>query len=467
MSYRIGLPLLVLFIIASCTPKTQEATTNTPTKPVGPKPCATFEDAPYPDASLEEFVLYRDFLLKEEWGPAFDYWKKVYRDAPNADGQRATVYTDGVRFYQHFIEEEPAKKDEYMNEIIKIYDKMDECYPDGGGSKGLLGFYYFFEQPDAKPKEEQYELFKESIKLDGGTPRYFIINPMTALLVDLALDKKIPVGEAKRYGNLILETVKDGLANCEGDDCENWNIINEYAPARLEALEAIEGFYDCTYYKDKYFPEFKANPDDCETINTVYSRLRWGGCDVNSPEMQELNASYEKNCKKITTPTGPALCTEKLRNADYQGAISCLNDLVPKISKQDDKALYKLLIAKIYYAHLKDFRNARKYALEAAELRPGWGDPYILIGTLYASSGPRCGPGRGWDSQIVTWPAIDMWNKAKSVDPSSAKEANKLINTYAQYMPTRGDIFQRGLKEGDSFTVGCWIQRSTRIRAAK
>lgn len=91
----------------------------------------------------------------------------------------------------------------------------------------------------------------------------------------------------------------------------------------------------------------------------------------------------------------------------------------------------------------------------------------MLIGKLYASSGPLCGPGRGWDSQIVTWPAIDTWRKAKRIDPAVAPEANKLINRYAQYMPDTEAIFIRGLAEGQDFKVPCWIQRSTKIRAAK
>ena len=91
----------------------------------------------------------------------------------------------------------------------------------------------------------------------------------------------------------------------------------------------------------------------------------------------------------------------------------------------------------------------------------------MLIGKLYASSGPLCGPGRGWDSQIVTWPAIDMFARAKQVDPGMTTAANKLIATYSRYMPNVEDIFQRGLKEGQTFQVGCWIQETTTIRAAR
>ena len=105
----------------------------------------------------------------------------------------------------------------------------------------------------------------------------------------------------------------------------------------------------------------------------------------------------------------------------------------------------------------KDFSTARKHALEAANLNPNWGKPYILIGRMYAGSGRLCGPGTGFESQKVLWPAMDMWNKAKKIDPSSADEAQKYINQYYQYMPEKKDLFQRSITPGTSYNIGCWI----------
>ena len=104
--------------------------------------------------------------------------------------------------------------------------------------------------------------------------------------------------------------------------------------------------------------------------------------------------------------------------------------------------------------------------MEATKIRPEWGEPYLYIGRLYASSGKKCGPGTGWESQVVTWVAIDMFQKAKSVDPEVADKANKLIGQYSQYYPTKEDCFFRQLKAGDPFKVGCWIQRQTTCRCA-
>ncbi|MEO1259285.1 MAG: hypothetical protein AAFZ15_10840 [Bacteroidota bacterium] len=465
MTYRIFF-LLFATIFITCTPKTPEVITETkpsdnqPEQPANP--CATFEDAPNPDMALENFVLYRDFKKSEEYDVAFDYWKKAFKDAPAADGKRATVFTDGVFFYETFMQKDTTKKAEYLEKIFELYDKMEKCYPEGGYAQGLKAFDYFFKYPYLASKKEQYDLFKKSIELDDGKPRFFVLNPFTSLLVDLTLDGEIPLDEAKKYQQTIIKTIQEGLADCEENkDCENWKIINEYAPARLEALESIKGFYECQYYIDKYYPDFEANPNDCETINTVYSRLRFGDCGKDLPELQAINQAYLTNCKE----TGPS-CNDMLREGDYTEAINCLETAIETMAKDEDKATFNLFIAKIYFAHLKNFSKARQYARKAANLRSGWGEPYLLIGTLYASSGPLCGPGRGWDSQRVVWAAIDKWQVAKS-DPATRAEAQKLINQYAQYMPELGEIFQRGLAEGQSYKVPCWIQETTTIRAKK
>jgi hypothetical protein len=39
-----------------------------------------------------------------------------------------------------------------------------------------------------------------------------------------------------------------------------------------------------------------------------------------------------------------------------------------------------------------------------------------------------------------------------------------MINQYARFMPNKEDVFIRGLKTGERFYVGCWIQESTLIR---
>ncbi len=470
--------LLVMFL--SCTPKTGEQITETEPPKVEEKhpatevqednnlsPCPKFSDAPNPDQILEEYVLYRDFLKAGDWPGAYEKWQKVYEISPAADGKRNTVFADGIRFYEYFMSQtqDSIEKEGYINKIFEIYDRIDECYSEGGYVNGRKAFDYFYKYPHRSNDEETYSLFKASIDTDGEDAQYFVINPFTSLLVDLYFAEKISLEEAKKYEQIIRKRLAKGLEACKGTECDRWKIIEEYVPARLEAFERVKGFYDCGYYQNKYFAEFEANPENCETIRTVYSRFTFGECDPESEKFAAVREAYNNLCKP--KPTNPmSACYELLRNSQYLESIECAEKVIAEMEDQDKKADYTLLIAKIYHAHLKNFSKARQYAREAAKLRENWGEPYLLIGRLYASSGPLCGPGRGWDSQIVVWPAVDKWQKARSIDPEARTEANKWINQYSQYMPEKGDIFQRGLKEGDKFYVGCWIQETTTIRAS-
>lgn len=466
----------VIALLGACTPKTTEPIKSTPatppvstTKPPAPdetlSPCLKFTDAPNKDEAETNYVLYRDFLKVNDWKQAYEYWQKVYAVAPAADGRRNTVYADGIRFFEYFMTQtqDSLQRKAYIDRIFQIYDEIHECYPAGSYVPARKAFDLYYNYPGRATKEEIYALFKQAIGIDGEKTADFVVNPFTALLVDLYFDKKIPLNEAQEYAAKIKQIVAYGLSHCKGKDCERWRTVESYALVRLEDFETVKGFYDCDYYLNKYYADFEADPTNCDVIRDVYSRLKWADCPETNEKFKALIVAGNTNCVEA----GPLkLAYDALKNGEYRNAI----DLFEKAAQDEKDGAKKgeilLLISKIYYAHLKNFPKSRQYALQAASARPGWGEPYILIGRLYASSGPLCGPGRGWESQIVVWPAIDMWNRAKNVDPSSAGEANKWISRYSQYMPSTEDVFQRNLSKGDSFKVGCWIQETTTIRTA-
>lgn len=470
------LSLLLLFLVLSCTPKVVEEIVEVAPPPPPFRedlsPCGKFFESDNSDEAETAHVLYRDLIKLKNFEEAMPLWEKAMKMAPAADGLRDYHFMDGVKLYKWMYGKETDldKKSAYIDKIFDLYDEASKCYPKKAAQyKGLKGFNLYFNYPHKASPTEIYQIFKEVADSEGTDMPYFIVNPFTATLVDLVLEKKISNEEAFKYQNLIKETISKGVADCEGKACESWKIIESYAPIRLEDLETIKGFYDCDYYKDKYYGEFLANPQDCDMITTVYSRLKWGGCTVEDTTLVALNAAYEEHCKtENPVATSPAkLGTDALRNGEYEKAIAYYEELLANETDVDKKATYTLRISKVYYVHLRKFSKSREYALKAAKLRPNWGEPYLVIGRLYASSGPLCGPGTGFDSQVVVWVALDMWNKAKSVDPAAAPEANKFIRRYSQYMPNKEDIFIRSLKEGGTFKVPCWIQRNTVIRAAK
>ena len=464
------LSLLTLGLIYSCSPKTTVAEVAEVEEEVvvdpNLSPCKKFSDAFDPDQIEDYFVLYRDDIKNKNYTSAFEYWQQVYKEAPAADGKRNTVFTDGVFFFERLARgaEDEETKQKYVNKMFELYDEMEDCYPSGDNAEARKAFDLFFKFPELSTPDDLYNMFKKAVDEGGEEAEYFILNPFTSLLVDQYEAGKISQEEAFSYQEKVRNRLEKGLEECEGKNCEYWDIISNYVPLRLEAFEVYQGFYDCDYYYDKYYTEFVNNPEDCEIIRTVYSRLKWGGCTMNDEKYKALLDSANENCVEKNSLKAAYAA---LREANYSEAIKIFKEVESKEENPEEKAIINLLIAKVYYVHLKSFSKARDYARIAAKQKPNWGEPYLLIGRLYASSGPLCGPGRGWDSQIVVWPAIDKWKYAKSIDPSAAAEANKWINQYSQYMPNVEDIFIRGLSEGQSFRVPCWIQENTTIRAAK
>lgn len=464
--------IIALVIIGwACTPKVTEPVVEAPPVKETPKvynPCMTLDELS-PGANDEvstAYVLYKDLIKQEKYEEAYPYWKTAYYGAPAANGSIKYQFEDGIKIHKYFYEKATIgeEKKEHLDSIMAIYDKRIECFGEPAyvaGRKAFDLYYYYSDQADS---EKTYTYFKEAIDGKGSKVDYFVINPFAKIISDKIVAEEISLDEGRKYANALLSAIEYGTNS--GKNKEAWDIINAYAPARLENLEGIKGLYACDYYETKYLALLRADSSDCEIINRTYSRLLWGGCDKASASVKEASDAKRTHCYTPPPPDGPLKkAYTAYTEGRYNEAVQLFEDFVELTDDKAKKAKYTLLIAKIYYGDIKNFPKSRKYARQASVYDPNSGEPYLLIGKLYASSGPLCGPGTGWDSQIVTWPAIDQWKKAKN-DPSTSAEATQLINTYHQYMPKKEDIFQRNIKAGSSYTVKCWINEKTTVRTA-
>ena len=474
LTYPAALGALCAVLATACTPKAPVAETSPqqPSTVSAPKadeqlsPCPKFSDLPNGGQIEDQYVIYRDFLRTGQTDKALTLWRQVYAVAPAADGRRNTVLTDGIYFMELAQSQttDPARQRAYRDTIFSLYDQIAECYPaDGASMQGRKAFDYFYKYRGDLPDREIYDMFVAVKEADGMKAGDFILNPLASLVVDLHEAGELSQAEARETVDFILERIRVGKASAKTqEERERWAIIEGYAPERLAYFETVRGFYDCAYFKNKYLPEFEEAREDYLRLSQLAGYLRFGGCPEGDPDLQRIVA--QANAVRPRQESGQTGCFALINDGKYREAIECLEGKYNEASDPEKKAQYALVIAKLYYGNLRNFGQSRQWARRAADHKGGWGEPYILIGKLYASSGPLCGSGTGFNSQRVVWVAIDQWNRAKSIDGGVAGEANKLIGRYAQYMPTREDIFQRGLKVGQSYTVDCWINESTTVR---
>ena len=483
---RLSLPTIAataaLLLAWACTPKVSDATADAPkpkpaqntTQPemVGGKslsPCKKFSDNANADALTDDYVVYRDMIKTEQVDKAYELWQNVYANAPAADGRRSTVMTDGVYFMEYLMSQttDAAEQAKYRERVFELYDEIDRCYPEGGAMMtARKAFDYYYKYPDAKSKKEIYDLFKEAVDEDGMEVSDIVLNPMGALLIELHEAGEVSDAEAIETGRFLLERLRTLKAAAKTPaDKERVAPIEGYLPERFIYFEQVEGFYDCAYFKERYLADLAAAPDDCTLLSQTIGYLRYGGCGSDDPEVARLSAQYNKSCRQETVVAGTGCRPNQLiQEGNYKEAIECLEERYERTEDAETRGKLAISIARIYYGSLRQFSSARNWARKAATDLPNSGEPYLLIGRLYASSGALCGTGTGYLSQRVVWVAIDQWEKAKRVDPSSAAEAQKFINQYYQYMPDGEQGFMNGVKPGESVLVDCWINERTTAR---
>ena len=154
-----------------------------------------------------------------------------------------------------------------------------------------------------------------------------------------------------------------------------------------------------------------------------------------------------------------------LSQKNYSKAIEFFKKAVESADNNEDKAEYNLNIAKANL-YAKSYAAARTYAQKAAALKSGWGAPYMVIGDAYMAGARNCDDGK-LGKFSAYWAAVDKYQKAKSIDGSVAADASKKIARAGVSYPATKDLFFYSVKDGDSYTCGCWINETTTVRSKK
>jgi len=391
-------------------------------------PCPKFQDAQNQDEAEDNYVIYRDMLKAKQWAQAFAHWQKVYAVAPAADGRRATVYLDGIRIYQHFysISQDSLEKDSYIDRIFELYDDIQSCYSEIENIPARKAFDLYHKYPHRASREEIFQLCKEA--LDGKPERVssLYIVSFSSLLKELVQNEQIELGEARRYADRILEVFLYNKKHCQYlNDCQYWAQIESTILGQIELFERVKGFYDCEYFLGKYYRRLEKDSTDCDLILEVENKLKSSGCELGIKvrrTLYRIKSRYCQWCPRIGLSR-----KEKAFNLLIQGKYAKAEQLFYEeaweIGRESPRVSSLFLIAKICYSHLKRFNKAREYAKKAAALKKDWGEPYILLGQIYAASDALCK--EDTDKLYLPWLAMDQWLHAKKIDPAATAMANK------------------------------------------
>jgi len=436
-------------------------------------PCHKWTDSPRKDEAEEAHVLYRQFLKNENFEEAFKYWQKAYELAPAADGQRPFHYMDGRDFYMRMFQSaaDEAKKSEYAATILRLYDEQMQCYGNENLLLGLKVYDMFYHLRSPYPL--LLETLKTAVEKGGNAAAYTVLEPYAHVLAFQFKNKQMSVEEARATHIKINEIADHNIANNK-----EYSEYYQQSKDRFSAVLAeVEGdIFDCAFFKNKFEPLFRANKEDYEAMKYYYNKMVQQGCSEDDPLVVEVKTTFEAivariNAEKLAAFYGENPGAHAKALYDEGKFTEALDKYEEAIKKEEKKGEAKDndLIGNYYFAQasilgrkLDRYAASRDYALKAARARANWGQPYLLIGDLYAVTSSSCG-NDAWDHNIAVLAAIDKYAYARSVDPSVSQEANEKIARYNRFKPQSEEGHMRGIKEGASVKVNCWIGETVKV----
>ncbi|HOI78314.1 MAG TPA: hypothetical protein PLI30_01785 [Petrimonas sp.] len=397
----------------------------------------------------------------ENYKEALTPWNAVYENCPASS---RNIYILGPRIFKSLYasETDAAKKKQYLDKTMEIYDTRLKYYSDD--KKGTVLAYKAYDymelMGDKADSKIVYQWLGEALKemKSEMEPKdaysYYMVASLTQFLTDPS-KKNQYVSDYFTVAGYVDEAISKANAANDKANADYLGLVKE----GIVKAFVSSGAGDCKTLTDYYADKVEPNKADKAFLNEVINALGSVGCSES-----DLYFTASEYLYKLEPSAGAAigLANKSLRDKDYDTAIKYYHEGAQLETDKNKASDYMMQLAGIF-SNQRNFAKSRQAAYDALEFNPNNGEAYILIAQLYAASAQNIFPEtekRG----LVFCAAVDKLQKARSVDPSVSGKANGLINTYSGYFMDTETAFMMGIKAGESVFVPGWIGESTTVR---
>ena len=305
--------------------------------------------------------------------------------------------------------------------------------------------------------EKGYKILGESISLMGPQSSAAVVLTYMQASQQLFKDGAIDAEKVLVDYESVMDIV-DANIKLNPDD-EGFKLTKD----QVEIYFTNSGAATCDALVKLFTGKFAALKDDLGWLKKVTKQLKKAGCTDTKIFSEAAEAQFKL---EPTAEAAHNIAFIFLRREETERAAEYLQKGIDIGQQSEELADMYYELASLNYSRVKNYQKARQLALKAIEARPNWGKPYLLIGQMYIAARQEVFTDP-WDQATVFWVAVDKFIKAKSVDPEVADEANNLINTYSEYFPNNEMVFFRTMRDGDTYSVGGWINETTKVRSKK
>ena len=404
---------------------------------------------------LRNLSLYREFVKQNNYKDAYPYWKNCFTDCPLSS---KNLYIDGIKIIKDKIDDHdnPDLNQHLIDSLVLIYNQRIKYFP--GDEGRVLGFMAIdllrYRRDDIETIKETNAFMERSIRLlrtQSSAPvlATFITSTITLYQNDLA-----PAEKVVRDYALVME-VLDLILNKNPDDKDmqlvKTNVDQNFAASCAANCEALVGLFG---------PQYEANKLNAEFLTKVTDLLVSTGC-TDSKLYRNSSESLHKLSPSASSAFKLARIFRDLNQTEKASAYYL--EAIQLEAASSDRARYYVELGDITFQEMNNLPLARDYTRKAAQEDPSNGLAYLLMGNIIASV-KDCGSD-DFEQKALYWLAVDYFVRTRQADPSLSEIVNKYISDYSQFFPDVESIFFYGLKEGDEYTITCWINEKTRVRS--
>jgi len=410
--------------------------------------------------------LYSEFYKQQNYKDALKPWRQVYNNCPKAS---KNTFIKGATIYKNLIavEKNTATQNKLIDTLMQLYDKRIENFGERGAVLSYKGAdLYSYKGNDVA--DQIYPMLKEAMQLEGEESKAAVVTIYMQSAVSLYKTSKIEGAEVIEAYSFATETLEKAMKFNQaklaqgGKDSDKISKEIENITTSISNVEALfseSGAATCDALISIFEAKYNENIENLDWLKKVTKLLNKADCN-DSPLFAKASEQQYKLEPSAESAHNLARLFYKKKQNDKS------NQYFDEASRLETEPITKGLYFYEWSAlamEMENYPKVRELSLEALKYNPNDGRPYIQIGIAYAKT-------KGIGQQDVErnsiyWVAVDSFAKAKQADTSLITTANELIATYSQYFPKYEEWFMAvGSKEGEMYTVGGWINVTTKIR---
>ena len=422
-----------------------------------------------------KYNLFKGDYQAKKYDAAYENWMWCMDNCPTLS---VNIYKYGIKIAEHRLKNaSEADKSAAVDLVMRVYNQRLEHKFKKDNAAKIYNNISTFKAKQGASEEEVYGWIEKSFKLDPTSVspkniyKYFdiILNKNKDTNPQIVFDTYDEVGEGvevKRaaYSKRIdIINSKDSLILSAKDKrnrkvyqqiLTNLAIVESGLDSKLAAISTCENLIPLNK------KNFEAKKNDAVWLKRAVSRMYNKEC-TDDPFYDTLVEAY---VKADPSPSASVFYAGILiKNGETTKAMEYFKQAVDQETDSYKKAGYLLRVGQILSRKGRK-SEARTYAYRALKNAPTMGKAYLLIAGMYASSANSCGTDVV-SKRMVYVAALNKALKAKSVDPSISRLANRYIKSYSNNLPSKKDLFVAGIDVGTSHRIGCWINETVRVRS--